>query len=40
MIRTIDVGVDGSALNMLDEFARDEEVVNAPADISVAGASE
>ena len=37
MVGAVDVGVDFGFLNMLDEFVGDEEVVNAPSDIPVAG---
>lgn len=37
MVGAVNVGVDVGFFDVLDEFACDEEVVNAPADIPVAG---
>ena len=38
MVGAVDVGMDGGALYALYEFARDEEVVNAPSLVPVARA--
>jgi len=40
VVGAVDVGKNVGALNALHKFARDEEVVEAPADVAVASVSE
>ena len=40
VVGAVDVGVDRGGFYVVHEFARDEKIINAPADVAVAGVSE